>query len=97
MFKFLILLFLCICLLSFYCRQLHSERDSVPDVPAIYFCMPSEENLGRIAQDLQKNLYDIYHLNFISPLSRDRMEDLAAAALQSNSVANIHKVCMDNL
>ena len=24
---------------------LHSERDAVPDVPAVYFCLPSEENL----------------------------------------------------
>lgn len=54
--------------------------------------MPSDENLVRIGQDLQKNIYDVYHLNFISPLSRQRLEDLATAALQANCVANIHKV-----
>ena len=27
-----------------------SERDPVPDVPAIYFCRPTEENLRRIAK-----------------------------------------------
>lgn len=31
-------------------------------------------------------------MNFISPISRQKLEDLAAAALQSGSVANIHKV-----
>lgn len=72
--------------------QLHSDRDSIPDVPAIYFCAPTEENLGRIAQDFQNGLYDVYHLNFISPISRQKLEDLAAAALQSSCVANIHKV-----
>lgn len=72
--------------------QLHSDRDSIPDVPAIYFCAPTEENLGRIAQDLQNGLYDVYHLNFISPISRQKLEDLASAALQANCVANIHKV-----
>lgn len=72
--------------------QLHSDRDSIPEVPAIYFCAPTEENLGRIGQDLQNGLYDTYHLNFISPISRGKLEDLAAAAIQSNSVANIHKV-----
>lgn len=72
--------------------QLHSDRDSIPDVPAIYFCAPTEENLGRIAQDFQNGLYDVYHLNFISPISRSRLEDLAAAALQAGCVANIHKV-----
>ncbi|KAL1139436.1 hypothetical protein AAG570_006420 [Ranatra chinensis] len=72
--------------------QLHSPRDPIPDVPAVYFCMPSTENLNRINQDLQKNVYDVYHLNFISPLSRQKLEDLAEAALQANAVANIHKV-----
>lgn len=72
--------------------QLHSDRDAIPEVPAIYFCSPSDENLGRIAQDLQNGLYDIYHLNFISPISRQKMEDLALAAVQSGAVANIHKV-----
>ncbi|CAO1307295.1 unnamed protein product [Diamesa serratosioi] len=72
--------------------QLHSDRDSIPDVPAIYFCAPTEENMGRIAQDFQNGLYDIYHLNFLSPISRQKLEDLAAASLQSNCVANIHRV-----
>ncbi|XP_060530327.1 protein sly1 homolog isoform X2 [Cylas formicarius] len=72
--------------------QLHSDRDSIPEVPAIYFCSPTEENLGRIKQDFQKALYDIYHLNFISPISRQKLEDLASAAIEANCVANIHKV-----
>ncbi|XP_059484962.1 protein sly1 homolog [Neocloeon triangulifer] len=72
--------------------QLHSDRDPIPDVPAVYFCMPSEENLGRIGQDLQNGLYDSYHLNFISPISRQRLEDLAAAALHSNCVSSVQKV-----
>jgi len=63
--------------------QLHSDRDSIPEVPAIYFCAPTDENLGRIGQDLQNGLYDIYHLNFISPISRQKMEDLAAAAART--------------
>lgn len=72
--------------------QLHSDRDSIPEVPAIYFCAPIDENLGRIGQDLQNGLYDIYHLNFISPITRQKMEDLAAAALLGGVVSNIHKV-----
>lgn len=37
-------------------------------------------------------MYEEYHLNFISPISRQRLEDLAAGALQSNCVANIKGV-----
>ncbi|XP_051167118.1 protein sly1 homolog [Leptopilina boulardi] len=72
--------------------QLHSDRESIPEVPAIYFCSPSDENLCRIGQDLQNNLYDNYHLNFISPITRQKMEDLALSAVQCGAVANIQKV-----
>jgi len=74
------------------CSQLHSDRDSIPDVPAVYFVLPTEENITRIGQDLQKNLYDAYHLNFTSPISRQRLEDLAELALQANCVNQIQKV-----
>ncbi|KAH9642909.1 hypothetical protein HF086_011266 [Spodoptera exigua] len=72
--------------------QLHSDRDPIPEVPAVYFCAPTEENLGRICQDLDNGVYDQYHLNFISPITRQKLEDLAASAIQSNSAVNIHKV-----
>ncbi|KAL1450814.1 hypothetical protein WDU94_003134, partial [Cyamophila willieti] len=72
--------------------QLHSKRDSIPHVPVIYFCLPTTENLNRIAQDFQANLYDSFYLNFISAISRQNLEDLATAALQHNCVGNIHKV-----
>uniref|UniRef100_A0A668S737 Sec1 family domain containing 1 n=1 Tax=Oreochromis aureus TaxID=47969 RepID=A0A668S737_OREAU len=39
---------------------LHSDRDPIPDVPAIYFVMPTEENIDRICQ-----VFDQY-LNFIT-------------------------------
>lgn len=73
-------------------RQLHSDRDPIPEVPAIYFCSPTDENLMRIGQDLNNNIYDIYHFNFISPITRQKMEDLASSALLSGAVSNIHKV-----
>ncbi|KAK7084719.1 Sec1 domain containing protein 1 [Halocaridina rubra] len=72
--------------------MLHSERGEVPDVPAIYFCQPTEENLIRIGQDFADGLYSSYYLNFISPISRQKMEDLALAALQAGCQANIKKV-----
>ncbi len=72
--------------------QLHSNRDPIPDAPAVYFCLPTEENLGRISQDFLNGLYDFYHLNFISAVSRQKLEDLALAALEANVVLNIHKV-----
>lgn len=44
------------------------------------------------AQDLRKQLYSHYYLNFISPLSRALLEDLAQAALDANAVGQVAKV-----
>ncbi|XP_061676539.1 sec1 family domain-containing protein 1 [Syngnathoides biaculeatus] len=72
--------------------SLHSDRDPIPDVPAIYFVMPSEENVDRICQDLRNQLYESYYLNFISAISRSKLEDIAGAALAANAVGQISKV-----
>jgi len=71
---------------------LHSDRDSIPEAPAVYFCYPTEENIHRICQDLSNNLYGSYYYNFISPISRQKLEEIAEAGLQSNSVGQIMKL-----
>uniref|UniRef100_A0A7N6AKF1 Sec1 family domain-containing protein 1 n=1 Tax=Anabas testudineus TaxID=64144 RepID=A0A7N6AKF1_ANATE len=71
---------------------LHSDRDPIPDVPAIYFVMPTEENIDRICQDLRNQLYESYYLNFISAISRSKLEDIASAALAANAVSQVTKV-----
>lgn len=71
---------------------LHSDRDPIPDVPAVYFVMPTEENIDRICQDLRNQLYETYYLNFISAISRSKLEDIASAALASNAVTQVNKV-----
>merc|ERR1711962_1527509 len=69
-----------------------SQRDPVPDVPAVYFCQPTDANLYRIGLDLEANLYGSYHFNFISPISRQKMEDLASKAIKANVVSQIERV-----
>ncbi|XP_053553913.1 sec1 family domain-containing protein 1 [Bombina bombina] len=71
---------------------LHSDRDAIPDVPAVYFVMPTEENVDRICQDLRTQLYESYYLNFISAISRSKLEDIASAALTANTVSQVSKV-----
>jgi hypothetical protein len=70
---------------------LHSDREPIPDVPALYFMLPTEENVQRICQDLQHGVYESYFFNFISPISRQRLEDIAAAALAGNCVTQVRK------
>uniref|UniRef100_A0A8D0SVV5 Sec1 family domain-containing protein 1 n=2 Tax=Sus scrofa TaxID=9823 RepID=A0A8D0SVV5_PIG len=71
---------------------LHSDRDPIPDVPAVYFVMPTEENIDRLCQDLRNQLYESYYLNFISAISRSKLEDIANAALAASAVTQVAKV-----
>ncbi|XP_030070541.1 sec1 family domain-containing protein 1 isoform X2 [Microcaecilia unicolor] len=75
-----------------YGRLLHTDRDAIPDVPAVYFVMPTEENIDRICQDLRNQLYENYYLNFISAISRSKLEDIASAALGASAVSQVAKV-----
>ena len=72
--------------------MLNSERDPIPDVPAVYFVAPTKENLAIIAQDCAKGLYQRAHLNFVTKLDRAMMEDFAKLVVQSGSLETVSTV-----
>ena len=43
-------------------------------------------------QDLRNQLHETYYLNFISAISRSKLEDIASAALTANATTQITKV-----
>ncbi|KAF8628263.1 hypothetical protein AX15_004034 [Amanita polypyramis BW_CC] len=65
--------------------QLHSIRPPLPDVPAVYFVSPTLANINRIAEDLRKGLYESFHFNFVEPLPRALLEELAAFVAQDGT------------
>eukprot|EP01114_Cavostelium_apophysatum_P002585 TRINITY_DN12296_c0_g1_i1.p1 TRINITY_DN12296_c0_g1~~TRINITY_DN12296_c0_g1_i1.p1 ORF type:complete len:628 (+),score=163.71 TRINITY_DN12296_c0_g1_i1:113-1996(+) len=71
---------------------LHSDRQPIPDVPALYFVLPTKDNIKRICEDCKNRLYDSFHLNFASSVPRPLLEELANATLESDSVHLISKV-----
>ena len=73
-------------------RLLDSNREAIAEVPAIYFVLPTEENVKSICQDCQNHLYDKYHLNFASSLPRHLLEMLASSTLESDTVHQIARV-----
>lgn len=75
-----------------YGRQLHSSRPPLSDVPAIYFVSPTITNIRRIAEDLEKALYESYHLNFSEPLPRALLEELAAAVAKDGTNEYVEQV-----
>lgn len=72
--------------------SLNGTRDPVEDVTAVYFVAPTEENIHRICRDMKDNLYDSYYLNFIGAIPRNKLEDIASAAIEANVEAKVNKV-----
>jgi hypothetical protein len=72
--------------------MLHSPREPVHDVPALYFCRPTAENLSRIAADLQNALYDDVQLHFTS-LQEPFLRALAARAAAAGAADLVSRVC----
>ncbi|XP_077220787.1 sec1/munc18-like (SM) proteins superfamily [Tasmannia lanceolata] len=68
------------------------ERQTIPDVPAIYFVQSSPSNIHRIITDASRSLYESFHLNFSSSLPRPLLEDLATGTLKSDSIDKISKI-----
>lgn len=71
---------------------LDSDRQPIPDVPAVYFVMPTRENIQKICQDCANQIYDTFYLNFASSIPRPLLEELARKTVESDSVAHIAKV-----
>ncbi|KAI5836004.1 Sec1-like protein [Schizophyllum commune Tattone D] len=72
--------------------QLHSARPALPDVPAVYFVSPTLANIKRIAEDLDKSLYESFHLNFVEPLPRALLEELAAEVARTGTGDQVEQV-----
>jgi hypothetical protein len=58
--------------------MLETEREKIPDTPAIYFVRAGEEAVQRIVADAAAGLYDSLHLNFTPHLQKPLLEQLAA-------------------
>ncbi|KAI8097274.1 Sec1-like protein [Halteromyces radiatus] len=64
---------------------LNQERSSLPDVPAIYFIEPTFDNIKKVCEDLNRNLYDSYYVNFCSTIPRPVLEDFATRTIANNT------------
>lgn len=49
-------------------------------------------NIKRIAYDLEKQLYESFHINFVEPLPRALLEELAAAVARDGTGEFVQQV-----
>lgn len=54
-------------------------------MPAIYFVYPTLANIRRISEDLEQSLYESFSINFVEPLPRALLEELAAAVARDGT------------
>ncbi|KAJ2545771.1 Vesicle trafficking between the ER and Golgi, partial [Coemansia sp. RSA 1933] len=72
--------------------QLDAQRSPIPDVPAIYFVQPRRESVARMAEDIARDLYELYYINFASSLPRALLEEFAVQTTASNKAHQIAQV-----
>lgn len=75
-----------------------TDREPIPDVPVIYFLQPTKENVAILARDCAKRLYRCAHINFVSKLPRELMEEFAKLVVSENAldvVASLHDQYLD--
>jgi len=69
-----------------------TEREPIPDVPAIYFVEPTRANISIIAHDCSVGLYKSAHLNFVTRIERTLLEEFARLVVQANCVKKVVSV-----
>lgn len=69
-----------------------SNREPIPDAPAVYFIKPTQENILLIANDCAKGLYESAFIHFCDPVPRNILELLAKEVAKTHSVSSINKV-----
>ncbi len=72
--------------------MLHSDREMVPDAPAVYFVRPTELNLKRIAEDCIKGLYRNVYIHFITRIDRISLEKFALELANANAYHVVSKI-----
>lgn len=70
---------------------LESDRQPIPDVPAVYIMQPTPFNIERVAMDASNCLYESMHLNFTSTLPTRVMEQLATSVVKAGQAGRIAK------
>lgn len=68
------------------------NRTRIGDVPAIYFILPTKENIEILINDIHRNLYDKFYINFISSIKNDDLREFARRVANESDGSTIAKI-----
>jgi hypothetical protein len=69
--------------------NLNSQRENIPDVPAIYFIKPTLSNISKLSSDIIRGLYTQNSIHFTTCVPRSLLENLAQSTAESGSANRI--------
>ena len=69
--------------------KVDATREPVPDAPAVYICLPTEDTIRRIAMDVVSERYKSFNINWTTPISRKHLELFAAELQAAQNIANL--------
>lgn len=71
---------------------LNGNREAISDVRAVYFVLPTKENIDRFLKDCRENIYETFEINFLSAVPRELLEHLATASVDAGCVDKVTRV-----
>ncbi|KAI4837980.1 Sec1 family protein [Plasmodium brasilianum] len=72
--------------------NLHKERNSIPEVNAVYLIDNNKENIDKVIRDMINNMYGSYYINFLSYISDENFEYFANECVKNNIVSYVSKI-----
>ncbi len=76
---------------------LHSSKDKIHGVNTIYYVQPTEENINKIIEDFDKDLYDAVYINFVYPIEEHLLQKLTKAIAKVNAFYKLKQVYQHHL
>lgn len=73
--------------------HINTSRHPIPDAPVVYLVEPTLKNIESITNDLQKQMYNLAYINFLSSIPRTLLEDFGTQTVNADTSELIAQVC----
>lgn len=77
--------------------NIKDKKDRISDVMAIYIVNPTEENLKLIKNDIEKNVFDNFFINFVEKCDDNRLQAFFSDLIQTDKHSRIYKIMVHPL
>lgn len=72
--------------------NINKERNSIPEVNAVYLIDNTKENIDKVIKDMVNNMYGSYYINILSYMSDENFEYFAKECVKNNIVSCVSRI-----